>query len=54
MQRWLDDSDLDRIMQNYDANNDGEPPSSRDTSSIESQNSLADSMWLMSLKEHSQ
>ena len=34
MQRWLDDSDLDRIMQNYDANNDGEPPAPHDTSSI--------------------
>lgn len=25
VQRWLEDSDLDKIMQNYDANNDGEP-----------------------------
>ncbi len=23
MQRWLEDTDLDKIMQNYDANNDG-------------------------------
>lgn len=23
MQRWLEDSDLDKIMQNYDANSDG-------------------------------
>ena len=24
MQHWLEDSDLDRIMKNYDANEDGE------------------------------